>query len=677
MAELNDKLITYGNLSTFYDKLQEQGCIEEVSELPNASENKDKLFRLDNGEKDVYTAKLLSSETITANRLPDEQQIDKAYLYEDEYYQYHYVGAYTATFSDGEVSGYGWLDYYNEQKWYLNLTEDDAEHIQRNSVFYGFTYGNGDTIDLVNKTITTQSTKNDYKSTLSDSGNFPIPAIYNAPESAQIEIAYLFDVNEEIKWFYDGTEVTITIGGEQFIGYKWLSLDSPDDYFLSDKQASNIYFVKDNESDVIYSDVKWYRVSNNVATPDGVVNLYIPQLNAPDSEQVDNAYISDDYYGGTNVYTGEETTIEVDGNNIAVYIWQHSGSDVVLYSTKPAYQIYNTDIDSNNVHFYTNDGGITELTFDNGDLLSISIVKYQRTIPPEWVWEKVATEQYVDDAIAEIPHLEAGQNIDITNNAISAKGYTYDDTIYSFAEGVTTIASEIFSHAEGNHTNASGISSHAEGGWTTAQGTYSHAEGSSTIAQNEGEHAEGNCNVSHKASDTYGNAGNTQHSVGIGSPSTHKNAFEIMQNGDMYVKGIGGYDGKHIKSETGYESTKTLQDVIGDKADKYIDETLVTGATLTVDGSQPSIVASGSTTIVWDDLASSIPSGKSVEVSVVLINTGNSALTPTMQGNYQMMGDGNLTIQASELGLYRGRYISELNKWLIEAIYQEVSGIME
>ena len=61
-----------------------------------------------------------------------------------------------------------------------------------------------------------------------------------------------------------------------------------------------------------------------------------------------------------------------------------------------------------------------------------------------------------------------------------------------------------------------------------------------------------------------------------------------------------------------------------------IDETTFTGATLTVDGSQPSIVASGSTTIVWGELASSITSGKTVEVSVVVVNTGNSALTPTM-----------------------------------------------
>ena len=108
-----------------------------------------------------------------------------------------------------------------------------------------------------------------------------------------------------------------------------------------------------------------------------------------------------------------------------------------------------------------------------------------------------------------------------------------------------------------------------------------------------------------------------------------------------------------------------------------IDETTFTGVTLTVDGSQPSIVASGSTTIVWGDLASSIPSGKTVEVSVVVINTGNSALTPTMSGNYKMMGAGNITIQPLELGLYKAKYISEVNVWLVEAIHQEASGTME
>ena len=108
-----------------------------------------------------------------------------------------------------------------------------------------------------------------------------------------------------------------------------------------------------------------------------------------------------------------------------------------------------------------------------------------------------------------------------------------------------------------------------------------------------------------------------------------------------------------------------------------VDETTFTGVTLTVDGSQPSIVASGSTTIVWGELASSIPSGKTVEVSVVVVNTGNSALTPTMSGNYKMMGAGNITIQPLELGLYKAKYISEVNVWLVEAIHQEVSGTTE
>ena len=102
-----------------------------------------------------------------------------------------------------------------------------------------------------------------------------------------------------------------------------------------------------------------------------------------------------------------------------------------------------------------------------------------------------------------------------------------------------------------------------------------------------------------------------------------------------------------------------------------VDETTFTGVTLTVDGSQPSIVASGSTTIEWRDLASSIPSGKTVEVSVVVVNTGNSALTPTMSGNYKMMGAGNITIQPLELGLYKAKYISEVNVWLIEATEQQ------
>lgn len=122
---------------------------------------------------------------------------------------------------------------------------------------------------------------------------------------------------------------------------------------------------------------------------------------------------------------------------------------------------------------------------------------------------------------------------------------------YSHAEGNNTIASGDSSHAEGRWTKAngghgshaegyyaiaSGTSSHAEGQWTRANGDYSHAEGYTTIANNQSEHASGQYNVSSKASSTFGDSGNTLFSVGNGTADNAKhNAFEIRQNGDIYI----------------------------------------------------------------------------------------------------------------------------------------------
>lgn len=235
----------------------------------------------------------------------------------------------------------------------------------------------------------------------------------------------------------------------------------------------------------------------------------------------------------------------------------------------------------------------------------------------------------------------AGENIAITNNQISAKGYKYNDTTgsfeqynvahdgdastvgdntalgqnsvvfgqgntisaggegsaiiggqgnvisgavsvivggygnnvsgsYSFSEGQGNIVTANTGHAEGLNNTASGKGAHAEGANTTANGDYSHAEGWGaaamnnlalgdashvegvlTTAQNKGEHAEGCSNVSHKASDTYGDAGNTISSIGCGKNDgvNKQNAIEVMQNGDVYVKGIGGYNGTDIKTQ--------------------------------------------------------------------------------------------------------------------------------
>ena len=135
------------------------------------------------------------------------------------------------------------------------------------------------------------------------------------------------------------------------------------------------------------------------------------------------------------------------------------------------------------------------------------------------------------------------------------------------------VASGMGAHAEGIKTVASGMGAHAEGYGGTdfpnvASGMGSHAEGTGTTAQNQNEHAEGANNLSHKASDTFGNAGNTLHSIGDSDLMNVKhNAFEIMQNADMYIKGVGGYQGTDTKVQNA--SIMTVQEVINSKADAY------------------------------------------------------------------------------------------------------------
>ena len=151
----------------------------------------------------------------------------------------------------------------------------------------------------------------------------------------------------------------------------------------------------------------------------------------------------------------------------------------------------------------------------------------------------------------------AGEGINITDNVISSaffKKGTGKNSIqiidanqasglYSLALGLNTTASGNYSHAEGNGTVASGNYSHAEGVNTIAsdnishaEGSGSHAEGIKTTASNIAEHASGQYNISNKASDNFGDAGNTLFSVGNGKNAQNKhNAFEIRQNGDIYI----------------------------------------------------------------------------------------------------------------------------------------------
>lgn len=141
------------------------------------------------------------------------------------------------------------------------------------------------------------------------------------------------------------------------------------------------------------------------------------------------------------------------------------------------------------------------------------------------------------------------------------------------SEGELTMACGEGSHSEGIYTQAgkaikngdgvtiSGSAAHAEGFTTKALGDNSHAEGKNTIANNESEHAQGRFNASHThASDT---SQQTIDSVGIGTKeSDRKNATETMANGDLYIYGIGGYNGQNPSE------AKTVQAVIAELLNK-------------------------------------------------------------------------------------------------------------
>ena len=122
----------------------------------------------------------------------------------------------------------------------------------------------------------------------------------------------------------------------------------------------------------------------------------------------------------------------------------------------------------------------------------------------------------------------------------------------------------VATHTEGRGTQALGDYSHAEGWDTLTRGPYSHAEGLGTYTTNLSEHAEGQYNVSHSEDRTEFNNSNgcsTVSSIGIGDgDSDRKNAVEVMQNGDVYIYGVGNYDGTEVKCQD--SEVETLQDVL-------------------------------------------------------------------------------------------------------------------
>lgn len=370
--------------------------IEEVNELPEASENKDKLFRLDNGNKDVYAAKLLSSKTITTNRLPDEQQIDKAYLSEAGVSVYYYKGSYTITCSDGVLNWYLWdrdvLKFATSENAVNSTSTTPCIMVDSESEYWSDVTETGATT-----TMTMQEVEED--DVVVGNGEV-IPAIYNAPESAQIGNATLVDENSTIQHIYTGEEIIITVDGNETVVYKWQNTENPNEYVATDKKASEIYYTGDYPN--LFTDVKIYDLNISPVQQTTIYELNIPQLNAPDSEQVGNATIK--YNMGGNIFTatydGTLTTLydSIKDVSFTGYKWT-TNSDEFITIVK-AEELYSN---AGTFSFMRQDG--SEVADAKEGVTEVNTVKYQRTETiEEWNWQDItptyASDSDIDDLFA-------------------------------------------------------------------------------------------------------------------------------------------------------------------------------------------------------------------------------------------------------------------------------------
>lgn len=257
--------------------------------------------------------------------------------------------------------------------------------------------------------------------------------------------------------------------------------------------------------------------------------------------------------------------------------------------------------------------------------------------------------------------IEAGTNISVTTgetadtinctlNASNGSGN------YSFVVGRTNFANKWCSYAEGEQNLAGGKCSHAEGSFTYANADYSHAEGYQTNANNMYEHASGTYNVSNSASTTFGDSRNTLFSVGNGTDSNARhNAFEIRQNGDIYITKDGqdvklqdqlGGGGSSYTAGDGIDINNDVISVTG-KVDTTTYETY-TAATDTALASKQTTLTAGTGISIIDNVISATGGGGGgglTEYDELLLSTALTDLNDRkidaseVKSNYQMKGD--------------------------------------
>lgn len=170
-------------------------------------------------------------------------------------------------------------------------------------------------------------------------------------------------------------------------------------------------------------------------------------------------------------------------------------------------------------------------------------------------------------AIAPFSHIEGMGNI---TEQCGAK-FSGLDT------GVETVFINGSNHAEGVGNYNGGAASHVEGirNEINKDAYASHAEGIKNTTQNRAEHASGQYNKSNKATDTFGDAGNTLFSIGCGtSDADRKNAFEVMQDGTCKYLDVA--TGEQIDVGVAKELSKPFDLTIGSTTKKVDGKSAVT-----------------------------------------------------------------------------------------------------
>ena len=239
--------------------------------------------------------------------------------------------------------------------------------------------------------------------------------------------------------------------------------------------------------------------------------------------------------GGTSV----NSVIENDSGNVASGLCAHAEGSGTTASEKCAHaEGHNTNASGQFSHAegdYTRAKGIYSHAEGNNTTAS-GLCAHAEGSLTRASGTYAHAEGNITKANGESSHAE-GYNTNASGKCSHAEGNnTTASSDSSHAEGNNTTASSDSSHAEGNHTTAGGNAAHAEGIYTKANGYSSHAEGYFTIAQNQYEHACGALNISSKASETFGDSGNTLFSIGNSTnASSRHNAFEVRQNGDIYI----------------------------------------------------------------------------------------------------------------------------------------------